>query len=154
MSHFSILGQDSGCEQDQSSHESTTVASEFTQIATPTMPIASTPTQPYTALSISQLWDVQTPLEILEKMKNFALDELKKIEKKLNPTSAMTLREREIDAGGVDAELTAFEDLRWFVMVNDRENTYDSYDQHDMILKGKIFFKFWFLSAPFLLGLI
>lgn len=141
------MGQDSTSEQDQSTYEITTDSSEFNQIATPITPIASTFTQPYTALTISQVWNLQTSQEVLENMKKISREELEKIEKKVNFTKAMASFERDVsspstDDGGVDAQLIAYEDLRWFVMVNDCENTYDADDQHDMILKGKPFFRF------------
>ena len=101
-----------------------------------------TPTPSSAAVAIKQHWNLSTSRELLEKVLKDAKDELEKIEKVLNPSKEKNNKKKSSSAvrpDGSELALTAFEDVRWFVMTNDADNLNDDDNGSEMILKGTNF---------------
>ena len=100
-----------------------------------------TPTPSSAAAAIKQHWNLTTSRELLEKVSKDAKDELEKIEKALNPSKGNNKKKKSsaVRPDGSELALTAFEDVRWFVMTNDADNLNDDDNGSEMVLKGTEF---------------
>ena len=91
------------------------------------------------AITIKQQWNGCTSTELLDKIKKLAREEVEKNEKMLNPAKGKKNKKvfsSALRLEGGDVALTAFEDVRWFVLTNDPDNSYESSTGADMLLKG------------------
>ena len=145
LSHFSVLDIDPRSEQYKVTEEQGNIISDqllILQTVPSSTPFSCMPKPSPAAVTIKQQWNVSTSRELLEKIKKDANDEVEKIEKALNPSKGNKNKKKSSSAvqpDGIEVALTAFEDVRWFMMANDADNLNNSDNGSVMILKGTKF---------------
>jgi hypothetical protein len=85
-------------------------------------------------------WGVSSASELFTRMKTLAAQELEKVEKALKPKPGRQKKPNTAvqaggaGGGGMEAELTAFEDMRWFVLASEASGDGSTID--DDVLEG------------------